>query len=368
MEKKIIEVDTKTFVRFWLVILALGLIGLFIWKAMAGLIIVGIAIFLAIAIQPLAGRINRLLKKDNSSVSSIIAYGIIIIILGLIISVIVPVVINESAQFAKQFPTTFEHTVGGWDGINNFGQTLGIENLQQEILTLLKNFSNTFASNLGNVLVVSVGTIAQIATNIVLVLVLTLLFALEGPNLVRQFWNILAGKRKNTNVRAWQRVSQRIATVISTYVTKQVTVALIDGCVVTIAVFILSLTCGFSSGLALPMGLLAFVFYLIPMFGPIISCALITLLLLFSSPIAAIIYLIFYIVYAQIENNVIAPKLQGDALNLPTAIVLTAIVIGMYMFGLVGAIIAIPIAGCIKVFIEELPNLRAAKDQPRLKG
>lgn len=178
---------------------------------------------------------------------------------------------------------------------------------------------------------------------------------------------MLEGKRKNANVRAWQKTSQRIASVISTYVTKQVTVALIDGCVVAIAVFILSLTCGFSSGLALPMGLLAFVFYLIPMFGPIISCALVALLLLFSSPIAAIIYLIFYIIYSQIENNFIAPKLQGDALNLPTALVLTAIVIGMYMFGLVGAIIAIPIAGCIKVFIEELPNLRAAKDQPRVK-
>ena len=108
------------------------------------------------------------------------------------------------------------------------------------------------------------------------------------------------------------------------------------------------------------MGLLALVFYLIPMFGPIISCVLITLLLLFSSPVAAIIFVIFYIIYAQIENNLIAPKIQGDALNLPTALILTAIVIGMYMFGLVGAIIAIPIAGCIKVILEEIPRLRAA--------
>lgn len=63
--KKTIEVDTRTFVRFWLVILAMGLIGLFIWKAMAGLIIVGIAIFLAIAIQPLAARINRLTDRKS---------------------------------------------------------------------------------------------------------------------------------------------------------------------------------------------------------------------------------------------------------------------------------------------------------------
>ena len=72
------------------------------------------------------------------------------------------------------------------------------------------------------------------------------------------------------------------------------------------------------------------------------------------------IFLIFYIIYAQIENNLIAPKLQGNALNLPAAVILIAITIGMYMFGLVGAIVAIPIAGCIKVAIEEWPDLREA--------
>ena len=51
MSRKI-EVDTKTFVRFWLVILAFCLVGLFIYKALTGLIIVGISVFLAIAIRP----------------------------------------------------------------------------------------------------------------------------------------------------------------------------------------------------------------------------------------------------------------------------------------------------------------------------
>ncbi len=366
MYKKTIEVDTKTFVRFWLVILGLGLIGLFIWKALSGLIIVGIAIFLAIAIQPLAERINRLIKRETTSVSSALAYGIVIIILGLIISVIVPVVIDESVQFVKQLPETFENTIGGWEGINSFGQTIGIDNLQDEISNALSNFSNSFVSNFGNVLVTGVGTIAQIATNVVLVLVLTLLFALEGPELVRQFWKTIEGKRKNSSIQAWQKLAGRLVGVVGTYVSKQVTVAVLDGSVVTIAVLLLSFTCGFSSSLALPMGLIALTFYLIPMFGPIIGCILITALLFFSSPVAAIIFLIFYIIYAQIENNLIAPKIQGDALNLPTALVLTAIIIGMYMFGLIGAIIAIPIAGCIRVVLEEVPNLREAEARTEL--
>ena len=70
--------------------------------------------------------------------------------------------------------------------------------------------------------------------------------------------------------------------------------------------------------------------------------------------------MVVYIIYAQVENNFIAPKIQGSALNLPAVVILCAITIGMYMFGLLGAIIAIPIAGCIKVLVEEYPNIRAA--------
>ena len=67
-------------------------------------------------------------------------------------------------------------------------------------------------------------------------------------------------------------------------------------------------------------------------------------------------------IVAQIENNIISPKIQGDALNLQPVIILCAITIGMYMFGLLGAIIAIPIAGCIRVLVDEYPRIKASRD------
>ena len=126
-------------------------------------------------------------------------------------------------------------------------------------------------------------------------------------------------------------------------------------------VFVLSLVLGFSPSLAIPMGMITMAFYLIPMFGQFIGGTLVTVLLLFSNPLAALIFAIIYIVYAQLENNIIAPKIQGNALNLPAVAILVAIVIGMYMFGLLGAIIAVPIAGCIRVLIDEYPNIKAAR-------
>ena len=78
---------------------------------------------------------------------------------------------------------------------------------------------------------------------------------------------------------------------------------------------------------------------------------------------AGLVFAIIYIIYAQIENNVIAPKIQGDALNLRPVTILCAITVGIYMFGLLGAIITIPIAGCIRVLFEEYPNIKAARTQ-----
>lgn len=355
-----IEVDTRTFVRFWLVLLGVVLVGIFIWRALTGLIIVGIAAFLAIAIQPLAQKINRLMKVDRTAFSSALAYVLIIGVIALILAIVAPVVVEQTAQFVQQLPETFEKTLGGWDGINDFGRGFGVENLQDQIVAALETFSSSFMSDVSGLVVSSVGAVAQVVTGVVLTLVLTLLFSLEGPSIIAQFWKLLEGKSKNAPVQAWKRLAGRMAGVIGTYVSKQVMVAVLDGCVTLIAILLLSLTCGFDGGLAVPMGMIAMVFYLIPMFGPIISCILIPLLLLFSSPVAAVIFLVFYIIYEQIENNLIAPKIQGDALNLPTAIILVAITIGMYMFGLVGAIVAIPIAGCVKVIFEELPNLREA--------
>lgn len=356
-----IDVDTRTFVRFWAVVFVIGALIFMIWKALPGLIIIGIAAFLAIAIQPLAKRISRLFRqKNDSTFSSVAAYVLIIGIFAIVVALIGPMVVEQTTQFVQKLPETFENSLGGWDGINNFGQSLGINDLQEQIMTALESFSSSFVSNVSGYFMSGIGTAAQVITNVVLTLVLTLLFAIEGPALCSSFWQALSHTQKEPAVKAYQRLATRMADVVGIYISKQVMVAILDGLVVTVTVLLLALTCGFSAGLALPLGLTAMVFYLIPMFGPIISCMIITLLLLCSSPIAAVIFLVFYIIYAQIENNLIAPKLQAEAMNLPAATVLVAIIIGMYAFGLVGAIVAIPVAGCIKVAIEELPSLREA--------
>ena len=368
MAKKI-ETDLKTFIKFWLVPIGI-LVALFlIDKALTGLIIIGASIFLALALKPLVKKVNKFFTKHfgkdekHQKLSAVFAYLIVVLVVGAIVAIVGPVVVNETSRFIQHFPETFENTFGGWDGVNNFGKTIGISDLKGEIAGAVSGLSKDLRGILGNNLISSVSGAADIIMKVVLVLILTLLFLLEGPTMVNAFWKGVGGKGDDKkSVSVARRVVGKMADVVSIYVSRQVVVAIIDGCAATVIVFILSWIFGFSQSLALPMGMITMTFYLIPMFGQFIGGTLVTAILLFSNPVAGLVFAVIYIIYSQIENNVISPKIQGNALNLKPLVILCAVTIGMYMFGLLGAIIAIPIAGCIRVLVEEYPNIKALRE------
>lgn len=364
---KVIETDTKTFIRFWLVPLCIALLIVFLYHARTGLVVVGISIFLAIALKPLVHRVNTFFSRrfgggdKHRTASAALAYLIVVLAIGGIIAVVGPVVVNETTKFVQNFPDTFEKVFGGWEGVNNFGRTFGIEDLHAKISDAVAGISSALLGLFGNNIISSLGGLANIFAKIFLVLILTLLFLLEGPEIMDMLWGSLGSGEDKSTVAVAKRVIDRMANVISTYVSRQVIVAVIDGLAACVIVFLVSLFTDVPTGLAIPMGMITMLFYLIPMFGQFIGGSLVTAILFFSSPVAAVVFAAIYIIYAQIENNVIAPKIQGGALNLPAVLILSAIVIGMYMGGLLGAIVAVPIAGCLRVLIDEYPNIIAAR-------
>ena len=364
---KLIETDTRTFVKFWLVPVIMAAIIFILYQALTGLIIIGISVFLALALKPLVRKVNNFFtkhfgtEKKHQTLSAALAYIIVVVVVGGIIAVVGPVVVSETSKFIQQAPEMFEKNFGGWDGINEFGKNFGISDLHSEIVNGIDNLSKTILGDRGSNFMASVSGIADVGMKIVLVLVLTLLFLLEGPALTEVFWkSISTGEQNKKPITVAKRVLSRMANVISTYASRQLLVAVIDGCASASIVFILSLFTNISSSLAIPMGMITMTFYMIPMFGQFIGGTLVTLILAFNAPLAGIIFAVVYIIYAQVENNVISPKIQGDALRLPAVMILCAVVSGMYMFGLLGAIMSIPIAGCIRILIDEYPNIKAA--------
>ncbi|MBQ3410056.1 AI-2E family transporter [Candidatus Saccharibacteria bacterium] len=357
-----VDVDTKTFIRFWLVIIGFALAILFIGRALPALIIIGIAIFMAIAINPLVKKIDSIdAHKERRSLSVVMAVILVVLAIGAVIAFIGPVVVNETSHFISTAPEQLEKNQDLLNGINSFGQTFGITDLKEQLVTMIKDFSDNIVNNFSGIVINGVGTVANFLTATVLVVVLTILFLLQGQPLLDKLWTLIGVHNKKAG-EVSSRIASRMARVISKYVSGQLTVAVLDGVVVAIVVTILSLIFGLSMGLAIPLGLIAMIFMMIPMFGPIIGCVIIALLLVFSNSWAGLSFAAFYILYQQIESNVISPKIQGKGMNLPPLVILLSITLGMYMFGLVGAIIAIPIAGCIKVLVEEYPEIKALSD------
>lgn len=357
-----VTVDTKTFIRFWLVILGFAIAGFLIAKAATGLLIIGAALFFALAINPLVRKLADLIPGDSIKLPIAIAYILVVGFLSAFLAIVVPTVINETVNFARNLPETIDNVSQSFSWLNDFGQSIGVDNLQGEIITNIQKFSATIVNDLGNNFATSIGAIGGFIAALILVLVLALFMLTEGPAIMNQFWSNFKGNREAART---QSVINRMGNVVSKYVSNALTVALINACCTATVTLIICLCFKLDAGLALPFGLITGVFSLIPMFGSFIGGCLVAILLAFNIWGAGLAFIIYTIIYLQIESNVISPKVQGKGLQLPALAVLASVTIGVYMFGIIGAIISIPIAGCIKVLIEEYGKWQAPEEDKK---
>jgi predicted PurR-regulated permease PerM len=106
-------------------------------------------------------------------------------------------------------------------------------------------------------------------------------------------------------------------------------------------------------GISYPIALAVIVFVcgLIPMVGHTIGAIIVTTIALFTSPVAALIILGYYILYQQIENYLVQPRIQANSTNMSPLLVFSSVVIGVSFSGLFGGLVAIPIAGCIRIAV-----------------
>ena len=162
-----------------------------------------------------------------------------------------------------------------------------------------------------------------------------------------------------------QSLLRRMYSVVTGYVTGQLSVSAIAGTVSGLTVFVLSLIFHVPSNFAIPAAAILFIMSLIPMFGEMIGVLLISLVLVFNDPPAALAYLGFLIIYMQVENNYIVPKIQSKKLELSALAILISVIIGIYLFGIAGGIISIPIAGCVKIFVDDYINRKGTKKTRR---
>ncbi len=354
-----IEIDTQTFVRFWLVVIGFGLAGFAIYSARTALIIIGTAVFLAIALNPPVSRIIKLLPSKSRVLSTALAFTAVVVLLGVIIFLVIPPIIGQTAKLAQNVPALVDSASDQYAGINDFVNHYQLQPQFDSVITSIKDGATQFASGIGSILVDSIGSVLSIITSGILILVLTFLMLIEGPTWLKRLWS----SYKDQNRMEYHRTLMgRMYNVVTGYVIGQLSISAIAGVVAGVAVFILGLVFNIPTDLAIPAAMIVFVSSLIPLFGAMIGAVLVGTVLALNNLTASVIFLIFFTLYQQLEANYISPSIQSKRLDLSALAILVAVTIGIYLFGLIGGIISIPLAGCVKVLTEDY-FARSRKEQ-----
>lgn len=346
-----IEIDTRTFVRFWLVVIGFAFAILALYSAQTALIIIGTALFLALALNKPVTYLARLLPGKSRVWPTAIAYILVIIILGGFLFLVVPPIVQQTVKFLETVPTLVETATTQWQGLSEVIDKYHLRPQVEDAMRSIQSNTTSWAASLGQNVISGVGSIASLFGSLFLVLVLSFLMLVEAPMWLNRLWSVYTDQER---MEYHRNLVHKMYQVVTGYITGQLTVSSIGALSSGLVVFILSFIFpAIPANLALPTIAIAFTLSLIPMFGATIGGVIISLLLAFNNVTAAIVFIIFFVVYQQIENNFISPTIQARKLELSALAILVAVTIGLYMFGLAGGIIAIPIAGCIKVLVED---------------
>ena len=339
-----ITATNKTLVRFWGLFFVMLLLFLTVLKSiqMAGQALVWVftAFFLALALNaPVHWIAQHLPGKRRGSRTLATTLSVIVVIAALVgfLASIVPPFVGQIGGLADTAPT-FISDLRKPDSTT--GKLIMRYNLQDQVDGFSKDLSSKL-KDAGGAAVSVVGNIGSSAFAMLTILVLTIMMLTEGPHWI-DVGERLIPKRRRAHTRELSRAMYKV---VKGYVNGQVTLAAIAAVLIVPMLFIL--------GISYPIALMVVVFIcgLIPMVGHTIGAVIVTAVALFTSPLAAIIILVYYITYQQIENYLIQPKIQSNSTNMSPLLVFVAVVLGASLGGLLGGLVAIPIMGCLRIIV-----------------
>ncbi|HEV2403617.1 MAG TPA: AI-2E family transporter [Candidatus Saccharimonadales bacterium] len=333
-----LTVSNRTVVRV-LILVILSIIGLAaLRRAEHSLILIFTALFLAVALNApvhwVAERLPGKLRGSRSTATAV-SFLLVIVLLMAFFAAIVPPLVRQTDSFLNAAPSLIENSQNQNSAIGRFVQRYRLENevgkLSQQLRERLQNSTGTAVSTLS--------AIGSSIFSVLTILVLTFMMLIEGPRWL-EFIKRLIPSEYHEHASS---LVQDMYHVVKGYVNGQVILATIAALLIFPALVAL--------GISYPIALMVVIFIcgLIPMVGHTIGAVIVTGVALFHSVPAALIILAYYIVYQQVETYIIQPRIQATATNMSPLLVFGAVVIGLSFGGLVGGLVAIPIAGCLRV-------------------
>lgn len=343
-----LNIPNRVVIRVMLVVVV-TLIGLAAVKqASHALTLIFTAFFLALAlnapVQWIAQRLPGKQRGSRTAATGISFLVVIVLLIGFLVS-IVPPLVRQTSNFIGTIPRLADQVR---DRDSDLGRFVAKYNLQDDIDKYSAQLSDRLG-DVGGTAISSLQKLGSSAFTILAVLVLTFMMLIEGPAWSRFFMDVVPDRRQS-RVRSLLKDMYKV---VKGYVNGQVVLALLAALLLLPALLILQVP--------YPAALVVVVFIcgLIPLVGHTIGAIIVSLVALFHSPWSALFILLYYILYQQIENYIIQPRVQANSTNMSPLLVFMSVLIGVSFGGLLGGLVAIPAAGCIRIVI--LDYLRAKK-------
>jgi predicted PurR-regulated permease PerM len=340
-----VTVSNRTVVRVLLIILATFLVLKLIIKIDLILELIFIAFFLSLALNPAVSFISRSLRIKSRVLATGIAYLLVVIILAGFFSLVLPPLFSQTETFIKNLPATLDNLANSSSPAGNLVRHYHLNAQTHDISQYLEKHISSYSKPvLSTATKVGEGIIAFIT-----VLVLTFMFLVEGPVWASRYWKI---EIMNHKTKEHKEIVKRMYKIITGYVNGQVILALIGGGVTLVALLITSSILNVSVNTVALAGIIVFT-GLIPMIGHFIGGGIVVLACLLVSWPLAVIMAVFLLVYMQLESVTLQPYIQSKYNELTPLLVFIAALIGIGAGGILGAFVAIPAAGCLKVLATE---------------
>lgn len=333
-----IDISFKTILRVLLVIAVIY----FAYLIGDVLAILFVSLILASLITPWADWLQK--RRIPRGVGVLAIYAILLGVAGLFVYLLIPPITEQVNQFSKNSPVYLEKLFSGVDIFLEKAKTEGVlDNLQKS----LSDFSSGLSGLSGGVFS-TVSSILGGMASLIFILVITFYMVAEENGMKKVIWSIVPEKHQPYVIQLFSRMQKKTAL----WLRGQIILSLI--------IFVFTYTGLLILGVEYPLvlALLAGITEFIPYLGPIIAAVPAIFVAFTQSPLLALFVLILYYVVQLVESNIIVPKLMHKMVGLNPIVIIVVLLIGFKLYGVVGAILAIPVATAANVFWGDISKKR----------
>jgi len=339
-----VNISTETIAKTILLTIAAFLVIKVLGQVERQLTLFAVAFFLALALNPTVNWLTRRLRSKSRVRATAVAYLLVLTMLIGFLALVVPPFVKQTGDFVRDVPGTIQEFRTQDSPV---ARTVRRYKLDKQLSQISTDFGSRFGRLSGPVL----STATKVGTaliSILTVLVLTFMMLIEGPLWYERILALQPAHKREHR----KKMAQKMYRVVTGYVNGQVLIAAIAAAFALVTLVIASALTN-SSVNAIALAGIVFVFGLIPLIGNTLAAIIVILFSLFASTTLAIIMAVYFVLYQQIENVTLYPYIQSRSNQLTPMTIFVAALLGAGVGGLLGALAAIPLAGCIALLIED---------------